>query len=148
MSTFTKLLVHIVFSTKKRERTLNLSRRDDILGYLCGILKNKDSHVFRINMTEDHVHIFCSFHQSNNVADLVKAIKVSSSNWMKTEKISPYFTGWQSGYGAFSISYGDKSELIEYIKNQQEHHKRLDFVTEFKKLLDEFGISYTDAYLE
>jgi REP element-mobilizing transposase RayT len=115
---------------------------------MCGILKNNDSHVFRINMTEDHVHIFCSFHQSTCIADLVKTIKVSSSIWMKTEKISPFFTGWQSGYGAFSISYNNKTELIEYIKNQQEHHKRLDFVTEFKKLLDEFGISYADAYLE
>jgi len=91
MSTFTQLLYHIVFSTKNRQRTLNIERRDEILGYICGILKNRQSHVFRINMTDDHVHIFCSIHPAENVSAIVKGIKIATNKWMRAENISPQF---------------------------------------------------------
>ncbi len=148
MSTYSQLLYHIVFSTKGRMRTLNLKKRDEILSYMCGFLRNNNTHVFRINMTDDHVHIFCSIHQSECISSLIKGLKIATGKWMKSQNISPDFHGWQIGYGIFTVNWNDRQKLIEYIKNQQEHHKHTDSLAEFKKLLDEFGIDYKDAYLE
>ncbi len=148
MSTFTRIFFHIVFSTKGRMRTLHNQYREKLLGYICGVLRNKKSHVYRINMVEDHIHILCSIHRSESIADIVKLIKNSTSTMIKREGILPDFHGWQNGYGAFTVEWGSKDKLIEYIKDQPEHHKIVDFKTELKKILDECGIEYKDAYIE
>jgi putative transposase len=147
MSTYTKILYHIVFSTKDRKRTLKIENREKILKYIWGIIKNKKCYLYQINLMEDHIHILCSLHPSMQLAELVKSIKLSVSDWLKRENISPDFVGWQSGYGAFTLSWSDKKKIVEYIKNQQEHHKLFDFKTEYKKLLDESGIEYDEKYL-
>jgi REP element-mobilizing transposase RayT len=128
-------------------RTLDLTNRERLLNYICGIIKQKKSFVYQINMVEDHIHILCSIHCQENVSDLVKYIKNSTNILIKNEHIFPMFDGWQKGYGAFTVNWREKQGLIDYIKNQQEHHKLHDFMAEYKKMLDEFGISYEDKYL-
>ncbi|MCF7913283.1 MAG: IS200/IS605 family transposase [Candidatus Cloacimonetes bacterium] len=147
MSTYTQILYHIVFSTKNRERTLDIAHRERILKYIWGIIKNTKSHLYQINLMEDHVHILCSIHPTICLSDFVKKIKTSAGVWMKEEEISPLFTNWQAGYGAFTVAWHDKDTIMEYIKNQQEHHKIMDFRSEYQKLLDEFGIDYDKMYL-
>ena len=148
MATFTQIVYHIVFCTKNRARTLELEKRKQILAYIWGVLKNHNSQVYQINLMEDHVHLLCSLHPSTNLSDLVKVLKSAIRNWMKANKISKDFYGWQPGYAAFTVSWRDKQTVIGYVRNQQEHHRRVDFITEYKSLLDEFGIAYEDAYLE
>jgi REP element-mobilizing transposase RayT len=83
MATYTQIIYHIVFATKHRERVLNKARREDLFRYLWGIVKNHESHLFRINGIEDHVHILTSLHPTVSLADFVKAIKAGSSKWIK-----------------------------------------------------------------
>jgi hypothetical protein len=83
---------------------------------------------------------------SNRHTDFVKEIKVSSSIWMKNSNLFPAFKGWAVGYGSFTCSYRDLDGLIEYIKNQQEHHKKISFEEEYKKLLLEYGIIPDEKY--
>ncbi|MBN2830419.1 MAG: transposase, partial [Candidatus Cloacimonetes bacterium] len=95
MSTYTQILYHIVFSTKDRRRTLEIAKREQILHYAWGVLKNHNTFVYQINIVEDHMHILCSLHPSNTLSDLVKLLKTALGNWMKENHISKSFSGWQ-----------------------------------------------------
>jgi len=147
MSTYTQLLYQIVFSTKSREKTLNENGRNDLYKYIFGILKNKKCHLYRINGIEDHIHIVTHIHPTIAISNLVKDIKLASSEWIKENKIFKDFNGWQDGYGAFTYSIKEKDRLIEYVKNQEEHHKVKTFKEEYMELLNEHGIEYEEKYL-
>ena len=148
MSTFTQIYYHIVFSTKHREPVLRPEGREDLFRYIWGIIRNKNSHLYRINAIEDHLHILSSLHPSVALADFIKDIKVASNGWIQEQNVFPHFNGWQDGYGAFTASHDDKDRLIEYIKNQPEHHRKETFLEEYRRLLKEAGIEFDEKYLE
>ncbi len=147
MSTYTQILYQIVFGTKYHEKTLVASGRDDLFRYISGILKNKKCHLYRINGVEDHLHIITHLHPSVALADLIKDIKLASTDYIKKNHIFPRFRGWQDGYGAFTYSIEAKDRLIEYVKNQQEHHRVKTYREEVVELLKEHGIEYDEQYL-
>lgn len=148
MSTFVQLYYHIVFSTKNRKACLVKSNRLSLFKFIWGILKNKNCHLYRINGVEDHIHIFTHIHPSVSLSSLVKDIKVASNQFIKKEKLFPDFTGWQEGYGAFTHHVKDKNRLIEYVKNQEEHHEWVSWKDELKGLLFEHGIELEEWYLK
>ena len=147
MATYTQIHYHIVFSTKNRERTLTTEKRESLFRYVWGIIKNKKCHPYRINSTDNHIHILTSLHPSICLSDFVKGIKISTSRWIKENNLFPYFTNWQAGYGAFTHSQNEKNALIEYIKSQEEHHKNITFREEYKNLLIDAGIEFDEKYL-
>lgn len=148
MSTYTQTLYQIVFSTKHRERTLTKENRPEVFKYIWGILKNKKCHLYRINGVEDHLHIVTHLHPSVALADLVKDIKVASSAYIKAKELLPDFDGWQNGYAAFTYAFGAKNNLIEYVKNQEAHHRTKTFREELIELLLEHGVEFDEKYLE
>jgi len=79
---------------------------------------------------------------------LVKDIKVSSTEFIKTQGLFPDFEGWQVGYAAFTYAFEAKDHLIEYVKNQEEHHKSVTFLDELKILLLEHGVEFDEKYLK
>jgi len=117
MSTYTQILYQIVFGTKRHHKKLMANHRDDLYRYMAGILKNKKCHLHRINGVEDHLHIVAHVHPTVALADLIKDIKLASSDLIKTNRLFPQFGGWQDGYGAFAYSVEAKDRLIEYVKN-------------------------------
>ena len=147
VSTYTHILYHIVFATKKRNPALTADRRQDLFRYIWGIIKNKKSHLYRLNGVEDHLHILTSLHPSVSLADFVKDIKVASSVWIQREGLFPEFTRWQEGYGAFTLSLREKDRVIEYIKGQEEHHARISYLDELRGLLKEAGVEFDERYL-
>ena len=147
MSTYTQILYQIVFGTKNNERTMIESGQKSLYKYIWGILKNKKCHLYRIGGVEDHIHIVTHIHPTIAVAYLIKDIKIASSEYIKTENIFPNFNGWQDGYGAFTYSISAKDNLIEYVKNQKEHHRKVSFRDEYIGLLKEHGIEFEEKYL-
>jgi REP element-mobilizing transposase RayT len=147
MSTYTQIIYQIVFSTKHRIPTLTKPNRDELFKAIWGILKNKNCHLYRINGVEDHIHIVSDLHPSVALADLVKDIKLGSSDFIKRNALFPNFSGWQIGYGAFTYSIKEKHRLIQYVKNQEQHHKKEVFIDEYKSLLKEHGVEYDEQYL-
>ena len=147
MSTYTQILYQIVFSTKNREKTLQESNRNELFSYIWGILKKKNCHLYRIGGVEDHLHIVTHIHPMIAPSLLIKDIKLASSKLIKQEDLFPSFNGWQDGFGAFTYAYSSKDELIEYVKNQVEHHKTISFKDEYIKLLNENGIEFDEKYL-
>ena len=147
MATHTQIIYHIIFGTKDRRKVLEKLRREDLFRYMWGILKNHDCHLYRVNGVEDHVHILTSVHPSVCLADLVKAVKTGSSTWIREKRVFSHFDHWQEGHGAFTHSMPDRERLIEYIKNQEEHHQQVDFVDEYRKLLQEAEVKFDEKYL-
>ena len=147
MPTYTQIYYHIVFSSKNRERVLIPENREQLFRYVWGVVKNKKCHLYRVGGTSDHVHIFSSLHPTVSLSDFVKDIKVSTSRWIKAESVFRGFAGWQDGYGAFTQSDDDKDDVIEYIKGQEEHHKRVSFVDEYRAMLERAGIEFDERYL-
>jgi len=147
MSTYTQVYYHIVFSTKERAPVLVQSCREILFRYAWGIIQKRNSRLYRINGTLDHLHILTSLHPTVSLANLVKDIKGGLSYWIKSNRVCPGFSNWQNGYGAFTHSELDKERLIEYIKRQEEHHRRLSFVDELRALLFEAGVKFDEKHL-
>lgn len=147
MSSHRQIIYQVVFGTKNRESTISEDHSEELYKYIWGIIKNKNCKLYRINGVEDHVHILSDLHPSISLSDYVKDIKVASSLWIKEHGKFPDFKGWQDGYGAFTYSVREKDMLINYIKNQKEHHKTEVFYDEYKRLLIENGIEFDEKYL-
>lgn len=147
MSTYTQILYQIVFSTKNRERTITNPNRQELFKYIWGILNKKNCHLYRINGVDDHLHIVTHLHPSVPLASLIKDIKLASTEFIRKDNLFENFRGWQDGYGAFTYSVKEKERLIEYIKNQGEHHKIKTFREEYIELLKEHEIEFDEKYL-
>ena len=126
--------------------TIKQDHIDQLYEYVTGLIKNKNSHLYRINGVENHLHVLTDMHPSLALADFVREIKVSSSVWMKSCGHFSTFDGWADGYGAFTCSYVDIGKLIDYIKNQEEHHKKKTFEEEYRNLLSESGIKIDERF--
>lgn len=148
MSTYTQILYQIVFSTKYREDTLLANRKIELYKFIWGVIKKKNCLLYQINGVEDHIHILLSLHPSIALASLVKDIKLSSSAFIHETNIFPEFNGWQDGYGAFTYAYNAKDKLIDYIKNQEEHHRHRSYREEFIELLKEHHVEFKEEYLD
>jgi len=132
MSSYRQILYHIVFRTKDSQKTLNLENSEELYKYIWGIIKGKNGVLYRINGMEDHIHILSDLHPS--------------SIWLKESGKFPQFNGWADGYAAFTYSYSDKETVINYIKNQREHHKTITFEEELRKLLTEHGVEINENF--
>lgn len=147
MGTYTQIIYQVVFSTKQREQVLEKENRTELYKYIWGILKNHNCHVYRINGIEDHLHIVMHLHPSIALADLIKSIKIASSSFIKEKKLFKNFNGWQTGYGAFTYTINEKDRLIDYVKNQEHHHKSISFKDEYIAILKEHQVEFDEKYL-
>jgi len=146
MSSYRQILYHIVFRTKNSRRTLDLAHNKELYNYIWGIIKNKDGFLYQINGMEEHIHILSDLHPNIALADYLRDIKTASSIWLKDNTHFPNFQGWAGGYAALTYAYADKDGVIEYIKNQKEHHKKISFEDEYRKLLKEHNIEIDERY--
>ena len=148
MSTYTQLLYHIIFGTKSQRKILtDRDSRKRVYDFLGKVLSNKRCFPYLINGVENHLHIATHIHPSISVSSIIKDLKVSSSLFIKDESLFTNFNGWQVGYGAFTYRYENRKTLIDYIQNQEEHHRKKSFREEYRELLLENGIEFKEDYL-
>jgi putative transposase len=147
MKTYTQVIYQLVFGTKHRQPTLAKSHRDELFMYISGYLENNRCHLYRINGVEDHLHILTDIHTTIAVATLIKDIKLSSTDFIKRKNLFTGFKGWQEGFGAFTYSIREKDTLIEYVKNQEAHHRKVTFKEEYIQLLKDNEVEFDERYL-
>jgi putative transposase len=143
-----QIYLHIVFSTKDRRPLIhNAAIREETYSFLGGTCNNLDCPVLRVGGVADHVHILCRLGRTISVADLVKELKRESSQWIKPK--SPHLADfyWQSGYGVFSASPGHIEGLIDYIVNQEDHHRKETFQEEFRRLLTKYDVEWDERWV-
>lgn len=147
MKTYTRIVYQIVFQTRNWKNTLDKVNRVRLFEYMSKTLMNKKCFVYRVGGCVDHVHILISLHPTLALSSLVKDIKLSSSSFIQQEKLFTHFKGWNEGYGAFTYTPEAIPNLIEYIKNQDEHHKTENPLEETKRLLREFDVKFEEKYV-
>lgn len=141
-----QIYLHLVFSTKKRERTIPSGVRPQLHAYLAGVGNSIECPVIEAGGTADHVHLLLRLHRTIAPADAVRTIKAASSKWMK-EDAGHSDSSWQTGYGIFSVSASHVDDVVAYIQNQEEHHRTRTFQEEFRLLLERYGVEYNEAYV-
>jgi REP element-mobilizing transposase RayT len=141
------LLAHIVFSTKHRVPIIDDAIRDELHGYIGGILSQLKGTLLHAGSVEDHIHLLVAQPRTSSPADLVEAIKTGSSKWIKTKGSRYADFHWQGGYGIFSISPSHRPALETYLDRQAEQHRKESFQDEFRRLLVKYAIEFDERYV-
>jgi REP element-mobilizing transposase RayT len=145
--TFSQIYIQIVFAVQNRDAMISAVWEEELYKYITGIIKNKGQKMLAINGMPDHLHLFIGMKPSCNLSDLVREIKKSSNEFIAEKKFSKFKFNWQEGYGAFSYSHSQIDNVIKYIMNQKDHHRKLTFREEYVDFLRKFEIEFKDEYL-
>jgi len=146
-NTYTQISIHLVFAVRSRNALIRSEIKEILHKYISGILKNQKQKLLAINSMPDHIHIFFRMHPDTRLSYLVRDIKKDSSNFINNKKLSKYKFYWQNGYGAFSYSKSQRAGVINYIKNQEIHHRKKSFRDEYLDFLRKFEIEFEENYL-
>ncbi len=146
-NTYTQIHLHFIFAVQNRASLIQKEWKDRLHQYITGIIQKNNHKLLIINGMPDHIHIVAGVRPSQSVSDLLQDIKGSSSKWINDNKLVKGKFQWQEGYGAFSYSKSALPKLIEYVKYQEEHHKKKTFLDEYREFLKAFEIEYDERYI-
>ena len=146
-NTYTQIHLQLIFAVKYRKALIDRSWKEELNKYITGIVQNQKHKLLTINGIEDHIHILIGFRPHQSLSNLMQDIKGDSSGWINENRFASSRFAWQEGYGAFSYSRSHLSSVINYIENQEEHHRKKSFVEEFKLLLKVSGIDFDERYI-
>ena|ERR1041385_2921290 len=145
--TYTQLYVHVTFGVKFRQQLLAREWRDELFKYITGVTTNKKQILMQINGTEDHIHILLAIKPTVLLSDVVRDIKANSSRFINEKNWVKGKFEWQGGFGAFSVGHSQVNMVVNYIRNQEEHHRNKKFEEEYLELLLENQIEYKPEYV-
>lgn len=145
--TYTQLYFHVVFAVKGRKNHISKEWKTELYKYITGIISNKKQKLMIINGMPNHVHLLIGTKPTCNLSDLVRDIKANSSKWINEKRLVHGRFEWQAGFGAFTVSQSGVKNVIKYIKNQEEHHRKKTFREEYVAFLNAYEIEYKDKYL-
>ncbi len=143
----TKLFAHLVFSTKDRKPFLDDRIRSRVHGYLATVVRSMDSSYVVVGGVADHVHILFDMGKMHVPVKVVEQIKRESSKFVKTLGPSYQKFYWQRGYGMFSVSPTHLATAEQYVRNQEEHHRKKTFQEEYREFLKRYDIGYEEQYV-
>jgi putative transposase len=143
--TYVSQLVHVVFSTKERCNAIPEDMQHRLWSFLGGIARKNEFKTIAVGGTSNHIHLLLSLPTTINLAKAVQLLKGGSSKWLN-ETMTTHFE-WQQGYGAFSVSLSQQTQVVQYINSQAEHHKKRNFEEEFVAFLKKHHIEYDPLYV-
>ena len=138
---------HCVFSTKERRPLITPALRERLWPFLGGIARQNKIKAIEIGGVEDHVHILLSLPATMPIAKALQLIKGGSSKWVHETFPEHRLFGWQEKYGAFSVSVSQLDKIVQYIRGQPKHHRKMTFQEEFLELLKKHRVEYDERYL-
>ncbi|MFL5753139.1 MAG: IS200/IS605 family transposase [Bacteroidia bacterium] len=146
-NTYTQFFYHLVFAVKGRENLIHISWKDDLYKYISGIIEKQGQKLYILNGMPDHIHLLISCKPTVKFSDLVKEVKEHSTKYINQNKLVKGKFSWQEGYGAFTVSFGNVNAVLNYIKNQEEHHNKKTFREEYIGFLEEQQIVYNEKFI-
>lgn len=146
-NTFTQIHLHLVFGVQNRASLISPEWEARLYKYITGIIQNNGHKLLIINGMPDHIHILIGMRPTQSLSELMQDIKGNSSKWINENKLVKGKFSWQQGYGAFSYDKSQIPKLINYINTQKNHHKKVSFIEEYKRVLDDFGVSFDEKYI-
>ena len=145
--TYSQILLHIVFSTKRRAPWITADVAARLYAYLGGIVRAEKGVLYDIGGVEDHVHLYLRWRTDESISDLMRTTKARSSRWVHETFPELGEFAWQEGYSVFSVSKSQEEAVRKYIDGQAEHHRREDFKSELLRLLRAHGIEFDERYV-
>lgn len=146
-NTYTQIHIQFVFAVKHRDGLIHSSFKEELYQYIAGIIKYHNHKLLAINGMYDHIHIFIGMRPTQSLSDLLQDIKGNSSKWINEKKFLKVKFEWQEGYGAFSYSKSQVKTVIDYIRNQEQHHAVKTFQDEYLEFLKLFEVDYDERYI-
>ncbi|WP_323756390.1 IS200/IS605 family transposase [Roseivirga sp.] len=146
-NTYTQIYIQIVFAVKGRENLIQPKNKEALHKFITGIVKNRGQKLLAVHSMPDHIHLFIGLDPNISISDLVRDVKAGSSKFINESNWLIGKFNWQVGYGAFSYSRSQIDNVIKYINNQEEHHKRRTFKEEYIDLLNKFNVEFEEKYL-
>lgn len=144
--TFSQIYIQVVFAVQNRNALISHEWEEELYKYITGIVRNKGQKMLAINGTSNHIHFLMGMKPTCCLSDLVREVKKASNVFIKERNFVRNFQ-WQEGFGAFSYSHSQLSNVIQYIEKQKEHHRRKTFKEEYLDFLKAFEIEFRDEYL-
>lgn len=144
--TLVKIYLHVVFSTKNREKIILPEIENEFFAYIGGILRKHNCVLLAANGTANHIHLLISQSKNISLSDLLRELKKSSSLWIKTKDTKFKDFQWQAGFGAFSVGQSQIETVKSYIAKQKEHHQTEIFENEYRKFLEKYEIDFDEKY--
>lgn len=145
--TYTQIYIHIVFAVQNRKALIKPEWEEELYKYITGIIQNKGQKMLAINGTHNHIHFLIGMKPTCCLSDLVREVKKASNAFINERKLTPYNFRWQEGFGAFSYSRSQLTNVIQYIANQKVHHNKDTFQEEYLAFLNSFDVDFKDEYL-
>jgi putative transposase len=146
-NTYTKIHIQFVFAVKYRAALIESNWRSALYKYMTGIVQNNKHKLLVVNGMPDHIHMLVGLRPIQSISDLMQDIKGNSSKWINDNSYTNGRFEWQEGYGAFSYGVSQINDVIDYIKNQEEHHKKRTFIEEYREFLKKFEIEFDERYI-
>jgi putative transposase len=146
-NTYTQIYIHVVFAVQGRLNLIRTEHNDELQKYMTGIVTRQKQKLIAINNMPDHFHILIGLRPTMALSDLVGEIKSGSSGFINDRRWVAGKFAWQEGFGAFSYSHSQLTSVIRYIQNQEKHHARKSFHTEYLELLERFNVPYDERYV-
>lgn len=145
--TFSQIYIQTVFAVQNRNALILPAWEEELYKYITGIVRNKGQKMLSINGSSNHIHFLIGMKPTCCLSDLVREIKKSSDAFISDKNFTTFKFQWQEGFGSFSYSHSQLSDVIHYIENQKEHHKKRTFKEEYLAFLKAFEIEFKDEYL-
>jgi REP element-mobilizing transposase RayT len=146
-NTYTQLYYHIIFVVRGRENLISTEWKTELYKYITGIVTNQKQKLISINGALDHIHILLGLKPDVKLSDVVRDIKSNSSKFINEKGWIKGKFEWQKGFGAFTVSHSQLTKIINYINNQEEHHKKRMFKEEYIEFLKSNEVDYNPEYL-
>lgn len=146
-NTYTQIHIHFVFAVKFRQAIICDEWKAELYKYIAGIIKNNNHKLLAINGVSDHIHILIGIRPAQSISELMKNIKQDSSKWINKNRFLKSHFEWQEGYGAFSYSKSQLVAVVNYIQNQESHHKKKTFSEEYIDFLEKFEVDYDEKFI-
>ncbi|MDR9398548.1 MAG: IS200/IS605 family transposase [Salibacter sp.] len=146
-NSYSQIYIQSVFVVKHRKAIISPEWKEELCRVIGNLINQNNCKSLIVNGVEDHIHCFYILKPSVSVAEVVRNVKSKSSKWINESNLTFGKFEWQAGHGSFSYSDRDVEIIINYIKKQEEHHRKQSFQEEYKRLLDDLDIEYDDRFM-
>ena len=146
-NTYSQIHIQIIFTVKGRQNLISGHKREELHKIITGIVKNRKQKLLSVFAMPDHIHLLVGVGTNICISDLVRDIKAGTSKYISDNNWIRGKFAWQEGYGAFSYSKSQLDNVIRYIANQEQHHKKKSFKEEYIDFLQKFEVDYDKRYL-
>ncbi|HEY4285133.1 MAG TPA: IS200/IS605 family transposase [Chthoniobacterales bacterium] len=146
-NTYTQIYLHVVFAVSGRACVIQPKRKEELQKYITGIVTGCNQKLIAINCMPDHTHILLGLKPDEAPSNLIGRIKTGSTNHINEQRWIGGRFSWQEGFGAFSVSHSHLGTVIDYIHNQENHHRCKSFQQEYVEFLERHDVAYNPLYI-